>query len=45
MRDRKKRGEEVKGEFGNDGTKTEDRERTSVGSEKNCRKYQLGERK
>ena len=23
----------------------EDRERTSVGSEKNCRKYRLGERK
>ena len=45
MRNRKKRGGEVKGEFGNDGTKTEDRERTSMGSEKNCGKYRLGERK
>ena len=35
----------MKGEFGNDGMKMEDQERTSVGSEKNCGKYRLGERK
>ena len=45
MRNRKKQGE-VKGAFRNDGTKMEDREKTSVGSEKkNCGKYRLGERK